>query len=162
MSLDNFDLAQFLNQQYLCQSLTMKEVEKLLEYTEQVKCHLNDSIANSGEVGDALYFVIQGEAALFFQDGNREIEVGRMKEGELMGEMSFFDKRPRMVSMRSMSEMTRLLKLTRAKYDRLRVEYPYIAVNLLEHAIVSLDHLIRRLSSDVATFNQYYWTPGRK
>lgn len=164
MALDNFDLAQFLNQQYLCQSLTMKEVEKLLDYTEQVECQLNDIIAGAGTVGDALYFVIRGEAALFFQDGEagREIEVGRMKEGELMGEMSFFDKRPRMVSMRSMSNDTHLLKLTRAKYDRLRVENPYIAVNLLEHAIVSLDHLIRRLSTDVATFNQYYWTPGRK
>jgi hypothetical protein len=47
-------------------------------------------------------------------------------------------------------------------YKRLRVEHPYIAVNLLEHAIVSLDHLFRQVSQDVTTFSSYFYLPGRK
>jgi hypothetical protein len=47
-------------------------------------------------------------------------------------------------------------------YNRLRVEHPYIAVNILEHAIVSLDHLFRRLSSDVATFSNFLYGKGKK
>jgi hypothetical protein len=47
-------------------------------------------------------------------------------------------------------------------YLRLRVEHPYIAVNLLEHAIVSLDHLLRRVSNDVATFSRYLYGPGKR
>lgn len=162
MAASKIDLASFLNQQYLCESLTIKEVQTLLEYTELVEFEKGDIIADIGEVGEALYFVIKGSAALFFQEGDQETEVGSMTEGELIGEMSFFDRRPRSVRIRSTVAETHLLKLTRVMYERLRVEHPYIAVNLLEHAIISLDHLFRRVSSDVATFTNYYFGPGRK
>lgn len=155
-------LVKFLNQQYLCQSLTVREVETLLEYTELVTFNKDQVIADAGEVGEALYFVVTGEVALLYDDSGREIEVGRMKEGELMGEMSFFDRQPRMLRMRALSNATQLLKLPRVMYERLRVEHPYIAVNLLEHAIVSLDHLVRRVSEEEATLSRYIYGPGKR
>jgi len=162
MPSEKIDLAEFLNQQYLCESLTVKEVKTLLEYTELVTFKKGEIIADVGDVGEALFFVVKGEAALFYDDAGNEIEIGRMQEGELMGEMSFFDREPRLVRMRAMRPDTRLLKLSRSMYKRMRVEHPYIAVNLLEHAIISLDHLFRRVSSDVATFNQYIYGAGKK
>ena len=158
---EKIDLAQFLNQQYLCESLTIKEVTTLIDYTELVMFKKGEVIAEIGEVGEALYFVIAGETALFAGD-KAETEVGRIKAGELMGEMSFFDRNPRSVRAKALVDDTRLLKLSRAMYKRLRVEHPYIAVNLLEHAIVSLDHLFRQVSQDISTFNTYLYAPGRK
>ncbi len=162
MSAKIIDLKAFMNQQYLCESLTMTEVETLLEYTELVSYQKNEIIAQAGSVGDALYFVVRGEAALLFDDNGREVEVGHMKEGELMGEMSFFDQQPRMLQMRATSAETELLKLSRPMYDRLRIEYPYIAVNLLEHAIISLDHLVRRLSTEEINLSRYIYGPGKR
>ena len=155
-------LNEFLSKNPMSASLTPSEVSVLLEYLEVVSFKSRQVIAEIGEVGEALYFVVDGEAALYHDDGGREVEVGRMKEGELMGEMSFFDRVPRAVRMRALSNNTSVLKLTRSMYDRLRVERPYIAVNLLEFAIISLDHLIRRVSEDVATFNRYFYAPGKK
>ncbi len=162
MTAGKIDLASFLNQQYLCESLTIKEVQTLLDYTKLVDFKKDQVIADIDEVGEALYFVIRGEVALYYNEGGQETEIGRIKEGELVGEMSFFDQRPRSVGVRATVNETQLLKLTRAMYDRLRVEHPFIAVIFLEHAIISLDHLFRRLSSDVATFANYYYSPGRK
>lgn len=159
---DKSYLIKFLNQQYLCQSLTVREVETLLEYTEFVTFGKDDIVADAGEVGEALYFVIKGEAALLYDDGGREIDVGRMKEGELMGVMSFFDQQPRSLRMRALSDDTQLLKLSRKLYKRLSVEHPYIAVNLLEHAIVSLDHLVRRVSEEEASLSRYIYGPGKR
>ncbi len=155
------DLKSFMNQQYLCESLTLKEVETLLDYTELESFKKNEIIAKAGEVGEALYFVVEGEADLIFDDNGREVEVGVMKEGELMGEMSFFDRQPRMLQMRATTDAT-LLKLSRAMYKRLRVEHPYIAVNLLEHAIISLDHLVRRLSTEEINLSRYIYGPGKR
>lgn len=155
-------LTQFLNQQYLCESLTVKEVETLLDYTELTAYKKDDVIADIGDIGEALFFVVKGEAALLHDDGGREIEVGRMKEGELMGEMSFFDRHPRSLRMRSLTPDTQLLKLSRPMYKRLRVEHPYIAVNLLEHAIISLDRLVRSVSEDEATLARYIYGAGKK
>lgn len=162
MAAPKIDLTQFLNQQYLCESLTMKEVQTLLEYTELVEFNKNDIISEIGEVGEALYFVVNGEAALCYEEAGRETEIGRMTEGELMGEMSFFDREPRLLRMRARTDDTLLLKLPRAMYNRLRVEHPYIAVNLLEHAIVSLDHLVRRVSSDEMSLSRYMYGKAKR
>lgn len=162
MAAKGIDLKAFMNQQYLCESLTLKEVETLLEYTELASFKKNEIIAEAGTVGEALYFVVKGEASLRFDDHGREMEVGVMKEGELMGEMSFFDHKPRMLEMRATAADTQLLKLSRAMYQRLRVEHPYIAVNLLEHAIISLDHLVRRLSTEEINLSRYIYGPGKR
>lgn len=162
MTSEQINLVQFLNQQPLCESLTVKEVQIMLDYTEIVDYSKGQVIADIGDVGEALYFVVDGEAALLHDDGSGETEVGKIPSGELMGEMSFFDREPRSVRMRATSNDTRLLRLSRTMYNRLRVEYPYIAVNLLEHTIISLDHLFRRLSSDVATYSSYLYGKGKK
>jgi CRP-like cAMP-binding protein len=161
MTSEKINLVQFLNQQHLCESLTVKEVQLLLDYTEVVTFAKDEVIAEIGTVGESLYFVIQGEAVLQHGDTTGETEIGRIQEGELMGEMSFFDLEPRSVRMTAVQDKTQLLKLSRTMYNRLRVEYPYIAVNILEHAIVSLDHLFRRLTSDVATYSNILYGKGK-
>ncbi|MGD8559066.1 MAG: cyclic nucleotide-binding domain-containing protein [Gammaproteobacteria bacterium] len=154
------DLVQFLEDQVWCNSLTIKEVKTFLEFTELVNFKNKEVIAEIGEVGEALFMVVSGEVALY-RDQPGSSDIGRIKTGEIMGEMSFFDRRPRSVRLEAIKK-TQLLKLSRSMYQRLRVEHPYIAVNLLEHAIVSLDHLFRRASHDVSTFANYLYALGRK
>ena len=153
------DLMEFFRAQVWSEDLTIKELKTLMDYTELVSFKKGQVVAEVGDVGEALYFVVSGEISLAGNDGSSE--VGVIPEGELMGEMSFFDRRPRSVRLTA-SKDTQLLKLSRSMYQRLRVEHPYIAVNILEHAIVSLDHLFRRASHDVATFANYLYALGRK
>lgn len=153
----NINLTEFLNQQYLCEAMTTREVQTLLEFTEEVKFKKNEIIADIGEVGEALYFVVEGEAALLQHAEGETVEIGRAKQGGMIGSMSFFDRQPRSVRIIAMSDNTRLIRLSRIMYARLRIEHPFIAVNLLEDAIVSLDALFRRVSQDVAAFSRYVY-----
>lgn len=161
MTSEQINLVQFINQQKLSEALTIKEVQLFLDYTEVVTFNENEIIADIGEVGEALYFIIQGCTALYHEDAGEETEVGRGATGELLGEMSFFDREPRSIRMKAVENNTQLLKLPRVMYNRMRIEHPFIAVNLLEHAIVSLDHLFRRVSSDVATYSHYFYGKGK-
>lgn len=156
------DLVSFLSEYGLCASLTRKEVEVILDFTEEVFFERGQIVMDIGDVGEALFFVVEGEIVLLYDTGSMETEVGRRRQGELMGEMSFFDRKPRLTRMRATRNQTRLLKLSRAMYDRMRVEQPFITVNLLEYAIISLDHLIREMSTDVAVLTDYYYAPGKK
>ncbi len=158
----DIDLLQFMKHQYLCETLTIKEVRTMLEYTELVKFDKGQIIADIGEVGESLFFAISGTVALYHDDSRRETEVGRLLEGELIGEMSFFDRQPRQLRLRAIDDGTRLLQLTRSMYKRLRVEHPYIAVNLLEHAIISLDHLFRRVSDQEVNLTHYFFSQGKR
>ena len=161
MTSEQLNLVEFFNQQKLSESLTVKEVQTFLDYTEVVTFKKGEVIAEIGTVGEALYFVIDGEVTLIKDESGDETEVGKGASGELMGEMSFFDRIPRSVRLKATKNDTRLLKLPRKMYTRLRIEHPYIAVNILEHAIISLDHLFRSLSSDVATFSHILYGKGK-
>jgi len=153
----NINLTEFLNQQYLCECLTTREIQTLLEFTDEVEFKKNEVIANIGDVGEGLYFVVSGSAALEHEAEGETVEIGRAKEGGMIGSMSFFDRKPRSVRIVSKSDDTRLLRLSRAMYQRLRIEHPFIAVNLLEDAIVSLDELFRHVSQEIATFSRYVY-----
>jgi len=154
----NINLTEFLNQQYLCECLTIREIETLLEFTDEVTFGKDAIIADVGEVGEALYFVVSGEAALAHpEEGGSSLELARAKEGEMLGSMSFFDREPRSIRIVAVKPNTKLLRLRRIMYQRLRIEHPFIAVNLLEDAIVSLDRLFRRVSQDVATYSKYLY-----
>jgi len=72
------ELSDFLNQQYLCESLTLREVNMLLDFTDLVEFQKGQIIADIGEVGEALYFVVRGEAALVYENEGQTIELGRM------------------------------------------------------------------------------------
>lgn len=155
MTNDEIDLRAFLNQHRVCEALTLHEVEVLLEFTELVRFRKNAIIADIGEVGEALYFVVRGEASLVLQADREQVELAHAREGDLLGEMSFFDREPRSIRLVATRNDTRLLRLTTAKYQRLRIAHPFIAVNLLEQAVVSLDRLLRSVSHDMVTFSRY-------
>ena len=156
----NINLTDFLNQQYLCECLTTREIQTLLEFTDEVKFSKNEVIADIGEVGEAIYFVVEGEAALQQDIDGKEVELGHAETGGMIGSMSFFDRQPRSVRIIAKSKGTRLIRLSRNMYQRLRVEHPFIAVNILEDAIVSLDALFRHVSKEIAAYSKYVYGGG--
>ena len=155
------DLAKVLQEQWPSETMKGSEYATFLEYCELVEVKEGEVIADIGEVGEALYFVVEGEVALVTGSKVSEVEVGRIHTGELMGEMSFFDRKPRQVRLKAVTPRDRLLRLSRPMYKRLRIEHPYIAVNLLEYAIISLDHLFRRASEDVSNLSHYLFASGK-
>lgn len=90
---EHAQLTRFLTQQYLCESLTVAEVNILLNYLTVLHFNNDAVISDVGDVGDELYFVVQGEVALVVSEGSNEHEVVRSGAGEMLGMMSFFDKR---------------------------------------------------------------------
>ena len=121
-----------------CEALTTTEVETFVEFCTLVEAEPNQVLADIGEVGE---------------EGGRELEVvGRIEAGCLVGEMSFFDRQPRTIRIRTKKKTgALLLSISRPMYKRLCVEHPYISVNLLEFVVMSLDKLIRNSSKDMAT-----------
>lgn len=159
---DQLSLTQFLSHQHLCESLTVAEVNTLLDYLTVMDLKKGEVLSDIGDVGDALYFVVKGEIALTFDDRGEDREIVRAGSGELLGEMSFFDKQPRSVRLVTKVSGTQVLKLSRAMYKRMKVEKPYIAINIVEQAIISLDRLFRNVSSDFAQFSHYFYGVGVK
>lgn len=152
-------LFKFFQENTICESLTKDDVSKLTAYLQEKNYKDGDIISDAGEIGDSLGFVMEGKVQFSSGDGT---EVGKQKEGSLIGEMSFFDRKPRNLRMSACKKGVKLLILTRAMYDRLKVEEPYIAVNILENAIVSLDNLIRHMGNDIHSLEHYVHGFGKR
>lgn len=137
-----------------CEALTHDEVETFLRFTTLRQLGPREVVAEIGDVGNEFYLVLEGEIHLSQQEEETEIEVGRIHIGGLVGEMSFFDKQPRTVRLRAGKEGAKLIVITRPMYKRLTIEHPFIAVNLLEFVILSLDQLIRSTSKDISSMHK--------
>ncbi|MGC8703579.1 MAG: Crp/Fnr family transcriptional regulator [Thiomonas sp.] len=157
---DRESLAHFLGQLVDTTILTRREIHDFLDYCDLMAPKKGEVIADIGQVGESLFFVLEGQGCLMAQLPESEMELGKIMPGEMLGEMSFFDRKPREVRLRA-GEDTRLLRISRSMYNRLRLERPLLAVLLLEVAIISLDHLYRRTSSDMAQLNRYIHRTGR-
>lgn len=157
---DRENLAHFLGQLVDTSILTRREIHDFLDYCDLMAPKKGEVIADIGQVSEALFFVLEGQGCLFAQLPESEMEIGKVLPGEILGEISFFDHQPRETRLRA-GEDTRLLRISRKMYDRLRLERPLLAVLLLEVAMISLDHLYRRTSSDMAQLNRYVHRTGR-
>lgn len=155
------ELHEYFHKNAVCESLMLTDVETMTHFLQEKDFKRGEVISDLGDVGDSMYFIVEGKVAFSTYDGQDEAEVGKQGPGNLIGEMSFFDRKPRMLKMSASSKEVKLLEITRPMYDRLKVEYPYIAVNLVENAVVSLDHLIRALSNDLSHFEHYMVGFGR-
>lgn len=156
------EMLAYFRQNLICETLTKQEVATLRDYLQEIMFEKGTIIADIGDVGDALYFIVAGNAGLYRTENNEEIQVALLKEGTLIGEMSFFDRKPRNARMKADSKQVHMLVLTRAMYQRLKIEHPIIAVNLLENAIVSLDYTVRHMGDDIANLNQYFYGTGKR
>ena len=139
-----------------CEALTQDEVVTFLRFSTVRTLEADSIIADVGEVGDSFFLVAKGDV-LLFQDNDTnetEIEVGKIKTGGLVGEMSFFDKLPRTVRLKAGKTGVTLVVITRPMYRRLTIEHPFIAVNLLEFIILSLDQLVRNTSKNISSMHK--------
>lgn len=135
-------------------AMTHREIETFIDFTELMEVAPKEIFAEIGEVGDQFYLVIEGEVHLFKEEAGREIDVGTIGTGGLVGEMSFFDRQPRTIRLRAYRNGVRMLSISRTMYRRLTFEHPIIAVNLLEFVILSLDKLVRSTSNDISSLHK--------
>lgn len=156
------ELYEFFQKHLICESLTKEEVGRLTHYLKDKSYKSGEVISDAGEVGEALGFIIKGKVQFTSPDKQEKTSVGKQGVGTLIGEMSFFDRKPRNLRMEACGKGVTFLVLTRAMYDRLKVEEPFIAVNILENAIVSLDNLVRHMGDDIKALGHYMHGFGKR
>lgn len=137
-----------------CAALTHEEVATFVGFTTVVEAEPQEIIAELGDVSDIFFLVLDGELTLLREDAGKEIEVGRLGAGNLVDIMSFFEGTPRSTRLRATKRGVIMMMITRPMYQRLCIEYPYIAVNLLEFVVISLSKLTHRTSQDVSTLHK--------
>ena len=124
--------ATFLRQVTLFDCLGDPEIEALAALTFSRTFDKGQLIILAEETGDTLFIIRGGQVkvSLIHEDG-KEFILSLLSQGEVFGELSLLDARPRSANVTAMVE-TELLMLRRSDFLDLVGRVPQIAVSLLE------------------------------
>lgn len=120
----------------------------------------HDVICRQGETGDCMYIIQMGAARVLREENGEEIEVGRLKAGDVFGEMAIFDRQPRSATVRA-SGAVRVLTLDKRAFLRRVHEDPSLAYGILQ----KMSQRIRALDAELSTIKRgqaeppYQYTP---
>jgi CRP-like cAMP-binding protein len=103
------------------------ELHRVAELAEEVDAEAGAELTDQGRPGQTAYVIVEGTAA---------VEVGgdvinTVGPGELVGEMSLIDHRPRTATVRATTPM-RLLAFDATRFRRLLDEMPKAQVRVME------------------------------
>ncbi|MGV3621123.1 MAG: Crp/Fnr family transcriptional regulator [Archangium sp.] len=149
-----FEGVELLQKLHLFQKLTFDETTRLGSLIQYLDVPAGTIVIEQNALGDALYVIGKGEVVVSRDadgDGTHEKheEIGRLREGELFGEMSLID--DVLTSARvTTAEPSRLLKMPRAEFEALLASDDKLAVKVYRSFIRTMAERLRRTSAQLS------------
>ena len=123
--------------------LSKRSLRRIADLTEEARFMESASIVKEGDLGDAFYAILEGQAKAVNRQGRT---VNRLLPGDFFGEIALLDGGPRTATVVAEAPLV-VLELRRKGFLRLLDDDPSIAAKLLEHAAAMLRRLERPLSA---------------
>jgi CRP/FNR family transcriptional regulator len=109
----------------------------------------NSTLFVEGMVGEILYIIKKGSVQLLKKGSNgQEFPLATLKEGEILGEMSLIDNRPRTATAK-VAEETVLLVMTKKPFTALLEKHPAIALKILLVFLKIANDRLRRANESI-------------
>lgn len=138
---------QLIRNNPLFSNLTEDQMGELLDMMYEEKVSVGVNIVQEGEPGDTLYIIRSGRAEVLKEDDHGDFHhIAMLKTGDVIGEMSLIDDRPRSATVRAV-ENTQLIAL--AVSDLKAKSQPEVSLeNILKvNFAKSMSQNIRKLNS---------------
>ncbi len=118
---------------------------KLLAFTsERLTFPDKQELFHQGDMGDAAYIIIDGEADVVVSTPTGEITVAKVGKNELVGEIAILCDVPRTATIRAVGEVTTLV-ITKDLFFQLVAEFPEMAVEIMRE----LAHRLERTTAQL-------------
>jgi CRP/FNR family transcriptional regulator, cyclic AMP receptor protein len=148
----NFKWEDLLRRHPIFSRLAEKEVERLLEdeVSAERECPPQSVILREGEGGDSIFLIGSGavQIVLLGKDG-QEIVLAILRNGEVFGEMSLFQQKPRSATVIA-KEPCLLLEIKGEEFLKLAHTYPDIELKML----LTLSERLRHVNEQVLAVRQ--------
>ena len=123
---------------------------KLLAFTSERLTYQPDQVlCRHGDMGDAAYIIIEGEAAVRIAAASGDIEVARLGAGDVVGEIAILCDVPRTATVSAVDRVT-TLKITKELFFRLINEFPQIAIEIMRELAARLERTNAQLRDAVS------------
>lgn len=104
---------------------------KLLAFTSQrINFDSGQSLMRQGEIGDAAYLILSGEADILVDAGGGPVRVASVGRNGFVGEMAILRDEPRTATVTATTDVS-TLKITKESFFQLIEDSPKIAIELM-------------------------------
>jgi CRP/FNR family cyclic AMP-dependent transcriptional regulator len=103
---------------------------KLLAYTSDVVTYRESQVLfKRGDVGDAAYVIIKGDAEVIVPSPGGDIPIAVLHDGDFVGEIAILCDTPRTATVRAKSEL-KALRIRKEPFFELLHQFPEMAVEM--------------------------------
>ena len=112
---------------------------KLLAFTsERLTYQGGQRLFQQGDIGDAAYIIIDGEASVRILTDGGEIQVAELGKGDVVGEIAILCDVPRTASVEATGRLV-TLRITKELFFRLVSEFPQISIEIMRELAARLE-----------------------
>ncbi len=111
-------------------TLSQVDWERLVAAMERRRFTAGDVVMRRGEAERSLYLIASGSVEVFVGDAENERSVRVQGPGSVLGEMAFFDGRPRSATVRARAD-GEVLRLSETAFDGLAGRHPDLGRKIL-------------------------------
>ena len=128
------------------QELSEDELKKLVQVMEEKSFKKGEILFNEGEVGKALYLLVEGEVEVVkTMKGWYKETLAIFKKGRLFGELSFLSGRNHSALARATHDV-KVYVLTKDQYDRFEKSDPVIAQKIMKVIALTLSTALQKMN----------------
>lgn len=140
--------------------LTDAEVAVLAPYLKVQSFKTGDTIFKESENGESIYIIKKGEvkACKIAPDGEL-FTLTLMKDGDIFGEMSFLDGRPRSATIVAISDIETYV-MEKNDFEKLVDGNPRVIYKIMKNIVFTIHSIVRGMNSRYIEMINYMW--GRK
>lgn len=123
------DLLRFISSVPIFYSLSQDTLEKILQLVVVVVAAPNETIFSEGDPGDSFYMIREGHIKVVRVEGENELVMAILDEGEGFGEMALLAGQPRSATVKAIDECI-LVRLMATDFKRLTLENHELLVQM--------------------------------
>ncbi len=140
--------------------LTDDEVNAISKIAEKKTYKLGETIFRESEDGASLYVLKKGEVKACKATPDGELmTLMLMKDGDIFGEMSFLDERPRSATIVALSNVE-AYSIDKHDFEGLVDDYPRLIYKMLKNIIFTIHNIVRGMNTRYIEMVNYMW--GRR
>ncbi len=116
----------------LFEDFSESELQELLSISEPKKFLSGDFLFKEGDNSDSIYIIFSGRVEISTQKKDHDkISFPTVVNGTVLGEIAFFDGKPRTASVRAIDNL-QVIIITKSSFDELEKNHTKLAIKLLK------------------------------
>ncbi|MBI5826239.1 MAG: cyclic nucleotide-binding domain-containing protein [Deltaproteobacteria bacterium] len=136
------------------------ELDTVSRIVNKKNFKLGDTVFKESEDGASLYIIRKGEVKACKTSPDGELfTLTIMKDGEIFGEMSFLDGRPRSATIVAVSDLETYI-MEKSDFETLVDGHPRVIYKLLKNIVFTIHSIVRGMNSRYIEMINYMW--GRR